>query len=394
MIQHGPGALACVLAILLCTAAKSAPYINPEDDHRHFGDVNKPLFWTPEQKVAGFRNAYQLYPVRRIARGPTTLPLPSQLQDISQLAINSGSGAITLEDYIEQRDVAGILVIRDGKVLFERYALGNDENTLWLSWSVAKSLSSLLVGAAIHDGYIASVNEKVTDYLPRLKGSAYEQVSLKNLLQMSSGVSWDEDYADPGSDINRIDWPTLQAFDYLRQLPVAAPPGSRFQYNTAETNLVGDLLRAAIGNNLATYASEKIWIPLGMGSDAYWELTEPGGGEYGGSSFNATLRDYGRLGLFVLGEGQLTGGARVLPESWIAESTRGADAYAGYGYLWWLKDGGKFQAVGVFGQAIFIDPQQKLVIALHSAWPVAHSRDYAEARDRMFEAISNAVDAN
>lgn len=380
--------------MLLYATAQSAPTIDPADDHQHFGELEKPLFWTPEQKVSGFRHAHQLYPARRIARGLTVQPLPMQLQDFSHVTIGSGNDTVSLEDYIENRDVAGLLVIKEGKVLYERYALGNNENTLWLSWSVAKSLTSLLVGAAIRDGYIASVDEKVTDYLPRLKGTAYEHVSLRNLLQMSSGVSWNEDYADPDSDINRISWPTLRAFDYLGRLPVDAPPGGRFNYNTAETNLVGDLLRSAIGNNLATYASEKIWKPFGMSHDAYWELTEPGGAEYGGSSLSATLRDYGRIGLFVLARGRVASGSRVLPESWVTESTRPADAYSGYGYLWWLKGEGRFQAVGVFGQAIHINPQENLVIAMHSAWPVAYTKDYGDARDSMFDAITRAVTAD
>lgn len=383
--------LCASISILCGSLVLSAPYIDPRDDPQHFGDLERPFFWTPEQKVSGFRNAYRLYPTRRIHSGKYSLPLPSRPQELGDLAIDSGKGTISLNEFIEQRDVAGLLVIKDGEIAFERYALGNDKDTLWLSWSIAKSLTSLLIGAAIKDRYITSLDDKVTDYLPRLKESAYEHVSLKNLMQMSSGVEWNEDYADPNSDINRIEWPTLSALDYLRQLPVAAPPGERFQYNTAETNLAGDVLRAAIGNDLASYASEKIWRPFGMSSDAYWQLKEHNGDEFGGSSFNATLRDYGRLGLFVLAEGQLSDGSRVLPADWIEESTRPADTYSGYGYFWWLLSSGQFIASGIYGQAIFIDPREQAVIALHSARPVANSDHYHKERYEMFKAIVHAL---
>src|SRR5690606_24688947 len=139
-----------------------------------------------------------------------------------------------------------------------------------------------LVGAAIQDGYIKSVDEKVSDYLPRLKGTAYEKVSIRNILQMSSGVEWDETYADPDADINRVSWDTLSLYSFLAAKPVVGEPGRTFNYNTAETNLEGTLLRSAIGNNLSTYLQQKIWQPFGMEADASWNLTEPGGGEFGG----------------------------------------------------------------------------------------------------------------
>ena len=173
-----------------------------------------------------------------------------------------------------------MLVIKDGQIVYERYGLGNTENSVWGSYSVAKSVTSMLIGAAIRDGYIASVDEKISDYLPRLKGSSYDQSTIRNVLQMSSGVQWDEDYADPGSDINQKGWwQTLGSYEYLRTKPRESVPGDVFNYNTAETNLVGTLLRFAVGNNLATYLEEKIWRPFGMESDANWMLTELGGGE-------------------------------------------------------------------------------------------------------------------
>jgi CubicO group peptidase (beta-lactamase class C family) len=358
---------------LLCTstAQAEAPTLDPAEDASHFGDPDSILFWTPEQQVAGYRNIDSLYPTRRISAGDNTYILPRAEYDLGDVEFPHGQGVMTLDEYIVKKNVAGLLVIKGGKIVYERYELGNTEETLWMSFSVAKSVTSMLVGAALKDGYIASVNESVSDYLPRLKKSAYQQTTILNLLQMSSGVAWNEDYGDPEADINTVAWSTLQLYEHLRNKPRVSSPGEVFNYNTAETNLVGTLLRSAIGNNLSTYLSEKIWKPFGMEFDGYWELSEPGGGEFGGSSICATLRDFGRIGLFALQEGRLSDGSRILPEGWMQESTTPSKARDSYGYLWWLRDGEAYGASGIFGQDIHIVPGEELVIALHSSRAVA-----------------------
>ena len=380
------------LALLSLTLpARAAPTIDPADDAAYFGPPDKILFWTPEQQVAGYRNMDQLAPVRLVSASDQPLALPERPLNLDAVAIPHDGGNMTVADYIEQQSVAGLLVIKDGAIVYERYGLGNDRNSRWISYSVAKSVTSLLVGAAIQDGFITSVDEKVTDYLPRLKGSAYDQASIRDVLHMASGVAWDETYDDPASDVNQASWETLALYDYLRAKPRNSTPGQLFNYNTAETNLVGTLLRAAVGNNLATYLSEKIWRPFGMESDAFWQLSEPGGGEFGGCCINATLHDYGRLGLFALNQGRLVDGSPVLPAGWMAESTTPSPAYPGYGYLWWLKGEGSYQASGIFGQGIFIHPRENLVIALHSARPHA-SRDADWAlQTALYTALTGAL---
>jgi CubicO group peptidase (beta-lactamase class C family) len=310
---------------------------------------------------------------------------------LDDLKILHEEQVLTAKEYFTRQSVAGVLVIKNGVIAYERYGLGNTEETLWGSFSVAKSITSLLIGAAIHDGYIKSVDEKVTDYLPRLKGSSYDQATIRNILQMSSGVEWDEDYSDPESDVNSAAWDTLGLYEYLRHKPRDVEPGEVFNYNTAETNLAGTLLRSAIGNNLSSYLSEKIWRPFGMQSDANWMLSEPGGGEAGGCCLSATLRDYGRIGLFALNNGQLADGTRVLPDKWIQESITPSYGYSGYGYFWWLREGGVYRASGIFGQGIYIDPKENVVIALHSARPVASkSADWA-LQMAYFEALVEAL---
>ncbi|MEJ2088765.1 MAG: serine hydrolase, partial [Gammaproteobacteria bacterium] len=156
-------------------------------------------------------------------------------------------------------------------------------------------------------------------------------------------------------------------------------------------NLAGTLLRAAIGNNLSTYLTDKIWKPFGMEADAYWQLTEPGGGEFGGCCINATLRDYGRLGLFALGGGVLADGTRVLPAGWMDESTTPSKGYEGYGYFWWLNPDGSYQASGIFGQGIYINEDENVVIALHSAREHASKEEDWPLQGALFAALAKAV---
>lgn len=378
--------------LLLGSAALAdAPYVDPAEDAEHFGNLEQLLFWTPQQQVAGYRNMDKLVPVRWIRAGDRPLLLPEKPADLGAVSILHEGGDLTVADYLERQSVAGLLVIKDGAIAYERYRLGNDRDSRWLSYSVTKSVVSMLVGAAIRDGYIESVDEMVSDYLPRLKGSAYDQARIRDILQMASGVAWDETYDDPQSDINQASWNTLALYDYLEDKPRNGAPGETFNYNTAETNLVGNLLRAAIGNNLSTYLQEKIWQPFGMESDAAWGLTEPGGGEFGGCCINATLRDYGRLGLFALNNGRLADGTPVLPKDWIAESTKPSKGAPYYGYLWWLREGGAFQASGIFGQAIYIDPSSNLVIALHSARPDASKAEDRALQAALFKAIAKEL---
>jgi len=374
------GLLAVTLSAAVALA--DAPTIDPADDPAHFGPVDQMMFWDLRQKISGFRNFERLFQTRPIEAGGSAYPLPDSRLDFSGLRFEFLSETYDLDGYIRRSNTAGIIVIKDGSVALERYALGNTEDSRWISFSVAKSVVSMLLGAAIKDGYIDNVDEKVTAYLPRLKNSSYDDVSIRNVLQMASGVAWNEDYADPKSDVNTYPWyDVIALFDFLGDKEHVAAPGDKFTYNSAETELVGSLVRAAIGNNLSTYLAEKIWQPLGMESNANWLLGVPGGGEIGGCCISATLRDYGRLGLFALHNGRLADGTEVLPDGWMRQSTSASAAFDGYGYLWWLNSDGTYEARGVFGQIIHINPQQNIVIAKHAAWA-----DASTVRDHQFDA--------
>ena len=343
------------------------------------------LFWTQDERIVGFRNFDVIYTTRAIDHGSDFLPLHSAPADFSEVAYQVSGEAFSVDDHLERHFVAGLLVVKGDRILLERYRLGHDETSRWVSYSVAKSVTSMLVGAAIADGYIESLDEPVTDYLPRLRGSAYEGTTIRHLLQMASGVAWNEDYTDAESDVAKAGAANgMVLFDYLAALRREAEPGTRFNYNTGETNLVGSLLRAAIGNNASTYLATKIWRPL-MEHPATWSISE--NVETGGCCIHATLRDYARIGLFALHGGVLPDGTRVLPEGWMLESTTPSAGSPRYGYLWWLREEGAYSANGIFGQMIWIDPKAEVVIATHSAWPAAGGGELVEHRSALTNAL-------
>ncbi len=279
------------------------------------------LFWTPAEQAAGYRRIEEVFPTRTVKRGVTVHPLPRAAGPEPKVAFTFEGKAFDTDSYMRAYNVAGLLIIKDGKIVLERYGLGRTADDRWTSFSVAKSVTSTLVGAAIQDGKIKSLNEPVTTYIPELKGSAYEGVTVRQMLMMSSGVKWNEDYTDPKSDVavsgfEPVKGKTNPIVAYMARLPREAAPGTKFNYNTGETDLVGVLVSKATGKSLAQYASEKIWQPYGMGQDAIWML-DPGGQERGGCCISMTLRDYGRVGLFIAGGGK-AGGKQIVPPGWTA----------------------------------------------------------------------------
>ena len=215
-----------------------------------------------------------------------------------------------------------MIILHEGNIVFEKYALGNTIESKWISFSVTKSVTSMLLGAAIKDGYIKSVNEPVTKYIPQLKDSAYERAQIKDILHMSSGVAWNEDYEDPASDVSiAAAFNSSTLYDYLSKLPVVSKPGVKFNYNTGETNLLGGIVRSAVGIDLSSYLEKKIWQPYGMTRNAFWPTDINHAEELGGCCITATLRDYAKIGLFASQNGKLVDGTQVLPKKWMEKST-------------------------------------------------------------------------
>jgi CubicO group peptidase (beta-lactamase class C family) len=310
-----------------------------------------------------------------------------------------GSRAGYLKQFMSGERVRGILVLQDGRIRLERYVAPDSRTTRWNSFSVAKSITSTLVGAAMKDGYIRSLDDPVTRYIRELRGSAYDAVTVRQLLTMTSGVKWNEDYTDVDSDVARM---YAQAPDpgfdmttsYVRKLPREAPPGTKWVYKTSETNLVGVLVADATGKRLADYLSEKIWRPYGMERDAEWMIDDVGD-EQGGCCLAMTLRDYGRFGQFIL-DGARVGGQSIVADDWLPEATRTqvpTGPGSGYGYQWWTRDDGTFEGRGIYGQTLHIDRARRLVIVINSATEQATSRAAGQARQAFIAAVNAEVDA-
>ncbi|NBU83913.1 MAG: class C beta-lactamase-related serine hydrolase [Sphingomonadaceae bacterium] len=346
------------------------------------------LFWTQDQRDAAFRATETLTTVNVIPTGDKVR------------ALSSGTPikpSLDLDAYMARQRNAGLIIIQDGKIRFEKYALNYGPEGRWTSFSVAKSFTSTLVGAAVKDGYIKSLEDKVSTYIPGLRGSVYDDVTVRQLLTMTSGVKWNEDYTDRNSDVALFDrhQPELgedMTVSYMKRLPREAPAGTKWVYKTGETNLIGVLVSSATGKTLSAYLSEKLWKPFGMEGEAIWMLGRTGH-EIAGCCISARLRDYARFGLFML-----DGGKNVLPDGWIKEATSKQAEIdqpgKGYGFQWWTNDDGSYAAQGIFGQGIFIDPKRKLIIASNGNWPTATDPEgVGKEREAMYQAVQAAVDA-
>lgn len=370
--------IAWAAAGVLCLAGVAAVLVRPEPE---IGTVRQIYDGAlePDIQVRTFRNIDRLFPVRTVRRGGRVEPLPPADKPLGVVRIESHGKTYDLYDYLSLNRVSGLLVLKDGKIALERYELGNTETTRWMSMSMVKSICSTLVGAAIRDGSIRSIDGPLTRYLPTLAGTAYDGVTVRNLLQMASGVRWNETYTNPASDRRRMLEAQIEGrpgsiMELMRSLPRAAEPGTVWNYNTGETQVAGELIHAATKRTVSDYLSERIWSKVGMESDATWWLESPDGQEIGGSGLSATLRDYGRFGLFCL-----RGGPGVLPDGWFAEAGSAkviGGKPVGYGYMWWipnaaanpiLKDA--YWANGIFGQSILISPPEHAVIVVWSARP-------------------------
>lgn len=359
------------LLLIAPASAREPIKIAPETAQRLRQAGAEILFWTPEQRQTRFAHMEDIFPGETAKASARPRPLPQG----APLDLGAGDPAGA---YMAANNVVGLLVLRDGKVRMERYAGGFGPEARWTSFSMAKSLTSTLVGAAIKDGYIKSVDDPVTRYIPELRGSGYDGVTVKQILTMTSGVAWNEDYTDPKSDVaSMYAKPTAPGEDatvaYLRTLKREAEPGTKWVYKTGETNLIGVLVSRATGKSLAEYAGEKIWTPYGMERDLFW-MVDAGGQDIGGCCLSASLRDYARIGQFVL-DGGVAGGQRVVPEGWFGEATKSQIGIGrpgfGYGYQWWTYGTGAFAAVGIFGQTIVIEPKSRTVVVMLSNWPKA-----------------------
>ncbi len=370
-------------------------------------DVNQErLQWisslfTGVEQHQNFNRAYQVFPTTQLAPSSTPLVFDQGSPSTLPEAFNFQGEKVLVEEFLSRTDTSALLILHNSEITYENYWLSGGEDVQWISMSVAKSFISALLGIAIDQGYINSVSESVTDYVPQLKNSAYDGVSIKNILQMSSGASWNEDYGDPNSDINRS--ARILAVggsldEFSASLVNELPPGTYNRYNSTDTQVLGMLLREAVGRPVSQYMQEELWSPMGAESAAYW-LLDSEGMEMAYGGLNATARDYAKLGELYRQKGSING-RQVVPSGWIEASITPDAAHLlpgdnplsdfplGYGYQWWIPDNsGDYAAIGVYNQFIYVSPPSGMVVVKLSANSAYGVSEEASAQSE-FESIA------
>ena len=364
-------------------------------------------------REGSFRHMDQVFPFHLVHRAGRISNLPHGERRLGEVTYQWKARACALDELLMQSKTTGFLVIKDGKIVDERYFGGASESSTFTSMSVAKSFTSTLVGLALADGKIKSLIDPITDYVPELQGTGYEGVPIKDILQMSSGVNFSESYVSGHySDMDlmfergMID-ESSSLSDYLRGLSRALLPGTGFSYKGADTQALGWLVRRVTDLSLADYLSQKVWQPMGMERDAFWntDAAGPNGMEAAFSCFNATLRDYGRFGLMFLNRGKWNG-KQIVPSDWVERATvpdgpqvqpgkliKGSTL--GYGYQWWtFPNDGAYSAEGIYFQFIFVNPKENLVIVKTSAYDRPWSADLEGQTYSAFWAIGAALRSN
>lgn len=308
----------------------------------------------------------------------------------------------TPEEFLDRTYTNAMLVIKDGRVVYENYLNHSGPQTRFIGWSMTKSLVSLLIGCALEEGRIKSLDDDITSYLPELKNGGYAGVTIRQVLQMRSGVDYEEnyDFAKPGiaarNHILALVKNVARFVEPAKDIRRLHPPGAVFQYKTLDTAVLGLLIeRVSEGGTLASYMSQRLWEPLGTESDGFFIMDGPPGSgrEFSGAGFNAVLRDFGRIGLMMLNQGRFNG-RQIVPADWVGESTTPVgdeQQLLDYGYQWWTVSGtSAYSAMGLQGQFIFVDPATATVVVKLSYFPPL-DKDEVAMRESItfFEAVSN-----
>ncbi|NEQ34875.1 MAG: serine hydrolase [Okeania sp. SIO3I5] len=329
-----------------------------------------------ERRVQNFRSMDRIFPSKIIRCAAQPYIFQEDLCDLNTPYQFQGETR-TILDFLQRTGNTGFLIIKDDFIVYEKYSQGYTKFDKKTSWSVAKGFISALIGIAINDGYLESIDVPITQYLPELKESGYNNVPIKHILQMCSGIKFSETYEDKNSDINQL---LYRLFLYMRPIekailnyPSKFPSGDYFEYVSLNTQILGLLLRRVTGQDIVSYLEKKLWQPMGAESDAYW-LTDNYGTEVTFCGMNCTLRDYAKFALVYLHNGYFNG-QQIIPKSWVKESTipdtphlkpGATDEYYfrwGYQYHWWIPEGsnGDYCATGAWGQYIYISPENNFV---------------------------------
>lgn len=346
-----------------------------------FPRADRSNWWSPEYLVDSHSRLDEILPARAVARAAIPSPLRRAATEPA-ITYRFAGESRTLDGYLARHPATGLLIARGDTILVERYQYGRRDTHRFTSWSMGKTITAMLVGIAIEEGRIRSIDDRADAYVPELAGTEYGRTPIRHLLTMSSGVKFIENYSGRDDvallvrDTFRGDGPggPSAVVGFNERL---RGPGSAFSYASSETQVLGLVLRAVVGQPLAAYLSDRIWKPMGAEADATW-LIDNAGMESAYCCVNAVLRDYARLGLLLAHDGRL-GGRQIIPRPWILAATTvpaeswhlkpyAATRYFGYGYQTWIFPGERrmFALLGVRGQAIYVDPASKLVL-VHTA---------------------------
>lgn len=365
--------------------------------------LNTTLTLFDEDKIIeNFRSVAEFWPTRSLtqAKVPYIYTYGDSLNVPSSFAYNDQK--LGTQQFLKDSWTTGLIVIQNDEIALEDYYLGNSAVTQNISWSMAKSFISALIGIAVNEGHIKSIEQSVDAYATSLGGSGYEGVSIKNVLQMSSGVAFNEDYGDFYSDINRWgrDFSLGNSQDaFAATLKNDIEPGTVNHYVSINTHVLGMVLTQATGRSITDYMQEKLYNPLGMEHDGLW-IIDGQGMEMALGGLNLTLRDFAKLGSLYLHDGTFNG-QQIVPASWVADSRTMDQPHLlpgndfGYGYQWWMVggDSGEFMAMGVYGQYIYINPETNTVIVKNSANPFYNDTSYIPSSDFAHLALFRALSA-
>jgi CubicO group peptidase (beta-lactamase class C family) len=346
-----------------------------------FPRADRSNLWSPGYLVDSHSRLDEIFPARAVARAAIPSPLRRAATE-PVITYRFEEESRTLDAYLARHPATGLLIARGDTILVERYQYGRRDTHRFTSMSMAKTITAMLLGIAIDEGRIRSVDDRPDAYVPELAGTEYGRTPIRHLLTMSSGVKFIENYSGR-DDVSLLVADTFEGGGPGGPSAVVGfnerlrSPGSRFSYASSETHVLGLVLRAAVGQPLADYLSDRIWRPMGAEADATW-LIDNAGQESAYCCVNAVLRDYARLGLLLAHDGRL-GDRQIIPKAWVhAATTVPADSwhlkpyaatrYFGYGYQTWIFPGERrmFALLGVHGQAIYVDPAAKLVL-VHTA---------------------------
>lgn len=347
-----------------------------------------------------FRSMDTLFPTRTVARAGPVWQLPRADRPLD-FTYSYGGAVYTPDQFLDRTYTNALLVMKDGRIVSEIYRNNTDERTRFIGWSMTKSITSILVGCALAEGRIASLDDPIAHYVPELRGGGYDGATIRQVMQMRSGVDYEEryDFDRPGAaarnHVAALVKNVARFADAARTVPRVHPPGEVFQYKTLDTAVLGWLIeKVGGGSSVAAYTARCLWEPLGAEADGFYIMDGPPGEgrEFSGAGFNATLRDFARIGQMML-DGGRADGRQIVSEEWVRESTSGSGPSTGprggYGLQWWLPGGqGAYAAIGLQGQYIHVDAITRTVVVKLSYFPPGD--DAASGETSAFLAAASA----